>query len=293
MILFFRKISSIILILLSSVVTIYIINISLYKSSTLFIFNDNIKTLILGDSQSKYAFNDKILLNTINFSADAESYLYSYIKLKEIYFRNKQIDTLLLSFTEHSISKDNEKRWLLNNGHINNRFPKYFPFFGQDEFKLFLQKKPNKILTGMFSQVLFPIYLLAGNNIFGGYENLKHNILEDEVKKNGNKSTPIITQLMISEIEKKYLIKIADFCSGHEITLILVHPPVHKLLQDQQQLLYKFKNKYLNNVIFFDLSKVHMEDSYFGDLVHLNSKGAEYFSSLIKKVGISKLAECI
>jgi len=111
---FLKKLALIPLMLLLVVCLITIVNYSLLMFSNSFNLNKNVNTLILGDSHTKYAFNDQLMINTYNFSQDADSYFYSYLKVKQISKENIQIDTVLLSFSQHNIHKCIEKNWLLN-----------------------------------------------------------------------------------------------------------------------------------------------------------------------------------
>ena len=40
--------------------------------------------LILGDSHTENAINDSIFSNSLNYSASADAYIFSYVKLKAI-----------------------------------------------------------------------------------------------------------------------------------------------------------------------------------------------------------------
>jgi ABC-type sugar transport system permease subunit len=119
--LFLRKTVLVFLILTVLLVVVTIINWAYITNSNYFILNKNINVLVLGDSHAKYALDDKILKNTCNLSTDADSYFYSYLKLKELNKKNIQIDTLLLSFSQHNISKSIETMWLFNSEHLKNR----------------------------------------------------------------------------------------------------------------------------------------------------------------------------
>lgn len=280
--LFITKLGIFAFIIISLLTTLTISNRILFKYVNPFVLDKNINILILGDSHTKYAFNDKILLNASNFSENGDSYFYSYQKVKQIVKINPQIDTVLLSFSQHNIHKCIEDRWLLNSSHMKSRLKLYLPLFGIDEYFFFTKNEPIELSLGLFNQVFFPALLQKGKNKFGGYEDLEHDILIDEIEKLKKEEKEEYDFFKESSIEKYYLHKIMDYCTSKNITLILVNPPLHKSIQDKQLELYKFYNNYFDSLIFYDFSRIEMEESYFGDVVHLSPSGATYFSEWIK-----------
>ncbi|MCK0132629.1 hypothetical protein MWU59_14065 [Flavobacteriaceae bacterium F08102] len=274
-----------------SLLTIGVLGLSTFINYMLSNYDDslrmkkNINTLILGDSHTKYALNDNILNDTYNLSQNADSYFDSYLKLKQVDKINPQLDTVFLSFSQHNIHKCIENRWLLNPAHLRDRLKLYTPFLGAEECLFLLEKRPEEFITGLFNQIQYPINFLFNNDdLFGGYDELEHNILKQEIenqKKNGIRQE--YKSFNDAPLELKYLKKIVKYCNENNITLILINPPLHKSLQNKQDGLYKFYKKNFSNIPFLDFSKIAMKDSCFGDMVHLNPSGSKYFSKLIKQ----------
>ena len=123
--------------------------------------------------------------------------------MKEIKEKNNQIDTLLLSFSEHNIDENIESQWLLNSSQLHSRLRYYYPLLEVNELKLLLSQKPEDLFTNLFSQILNPIYFLwKGQSVYGGYAPLEQNNLEVEIanqKKNKNSEE---SQFIVSTIEK-------------------------------------------------------------------------------------------
>jgi len=279
--LFLKKMSLFVLIIILLLVTISFINITLFNRYNGFVFKKNINVLILGDSHSKFAFDDKILTNTINFSNQADSYFYSYLKLIEIKNKNKQIDTLFLSFSDHNIDEITEKRWLFNRAHLKDKIRLYFPMFKKEEFYFLLKNEPTVVFESLFSQVLFPIYFFSkGSQAYGGYSNLGYKFSMEELKNQSEDRLKRKTHFKEALIEIKYLNKIKSYCYINEIKLILVNPPLYKTMNAS---FYEFYEKNFPDVLFLDYSKLKMPDDSYGDLTHLTPIGANYFSELIKK----------
>lgn len=289
---FIKKIWLLGIIIGSLLCAITYINWAFINYSSFFVLSKNVNVLILGDSHTKYSFNDNIIRNSCNFSTDADSYFYSYLKLKELKKKNNQIDTLLLSFSQHNIDECIESRWLLNSSHLHSRLKYYYPLFDKKDIGFMLTQKPKDLFSNLFSQILNPLYfILNGQSIYGGYAPLGHNILEQEINKQKENKTYQESKFISSTIEKQYLEKIKDYCAQNRIKLIFVNPPLHKLINNKQENLYSFYKTYFSDVLFLDFSKLEMSDDCYGDLVHLSPKGSNYFSKLIEKTGLLNLAK--
>ena len=96
-------------------------------------FSSKKNILFLGDSAPECAINDKIFKRSVNFSSPAESYYYSYLKLKKILDTKQVIDTIFLSFSPHNIFYNN---WFASQSNIQHNFCIYYPFMNIYDFRL-------------------------------------------------------------------------------------------------------------------------------------------------------------
>ena len=121
----------------------------------------------------------------------------------------------------------------------------------------------------------------------GEYLKLKRNKTEQilkyyslrKIKKN---SKPLGT----AKINIAYLKKIIDLCSQLKIRLILVRSPLHpkwKYFKNEANYKSLLKTKF-KNVEYIDFSNFKLKNSEFGDLNHLNYKGANVFSIWFNKL---------
>lgn len=248
-----------------------------------FSLDRDIHTLILGDSYSKYAFDDEVMEHTCNLSNDADSYFYSYQKLTEVVKINPQLETVLLSFSSHNIEKRTEDGWLLNPHDIKIRSKLYFPLLDSEDFFLLMQNKPKDVVIGLFNQILFPVVLRKGQKAYGGYGKLGHHVLPDQIEKQKEEGVPEPPAFIESSIAIMYIKKIIDYCAARSIKLILVKLPVHKSVRVDQEEFYQSYNNHFPRTTFYDFSRIEMEDSYFGDVVHLSPAGASYFSEWVER----------
>jgi len=280
---FFKKIFLMQLIITIPLLLSTLINYVLLSYDNNFKFPGKENILVLGDSHTKYALNDSILSNTYNFSQDAESYFYSYLKLKQFDKKNEQLDTVILSFSQHNIHKCIENKWLLNKQNLRDRLKHYIPLLSIHDYFFIFKNRPYMSIYALFNQIKYPAYLFMGKNIYGGYEELNHDILKEEIdkqKKHGYRQE--YKSFNDSPIETIYLQKIVEYCKSNDLILILINTPLYNTLHNKQNGLYNYYEMNFSNTILLDFSKIEMEDRYFGDLVHLSPIGAKYFTRLIK-----------
>lgn len=99
----------------------------------------NTKHVIVGHSHPECAYNDSLIFGFQNISSSAESYFYSYQKLKKVIEQNPQIETVWLEYTNNNINKD-MNNWIWDDKYINQKYPIYSVVLSNDE-KLFLVGK--------------------------------------------------------------------------------------------------------------------------------------------------------
>lgn len=264
-----------------SVITLF--NRIIFKVYNPLALGEDINVLIIGDSHTKYAFNDDLLPNVYNLSNDADSYFYSYYKLSNTIKLNPQIDTVFLAFSIHNVHKFIEDKWILNASHLKSKLKIYLPLLSTRDYIFLFSRNPEVVTQALMNQIFFLYYLRQGKERFGGYDDLDYDILISELKDlrlNGREEYKDFEE---SEIEKRYLKKIIAYCQSKNITLNLVNTPLHPSINQQQENLYRYYQKNFSDIPFYDFSQVEMNESYFGDLVHLTPDGAEYFSQMIKK----------
>lgn len=272
-------------------IILFYLNRVLSNKVNLFKLTNEKHVLILGDSHTKYSLNDDSLSSFSNFSDDADSYFYSYIKLKQITYKNPQIDTLILSIGLHNIDQEIEERWLMNDKHINNRFRKYASLMDFSEIEFLVSKKPLQFISNIPSILFYPGYLLLqGDKIYGGYSDLK--ILNYTKAKTNHildlkKDKADVFQK--SKLEIYYLNKIIKFCQTKKIGIILISTPLSPIIQNDNEQLYQLYREEFSDIPYLNMSNIYSDSTYYGDLVHLNKFGAEKFTLKFKTKGLSEL----
>ena len=252
--------------------------------------------LVLGDSAPECAINDKIFKKSVNFSAPAESYYYSYLKLKKILETKQAVDTVLLSFSPHNIF---DNTWFASQSNIQHNFCRYYPFMSRNDFRFLLESHPKSVIYS-----LRPIALQFLKNIFrrvlgdnvlqiGGFTSLDLDRLEDALQslKAGKaiKDFRLPKDLYPTNVEIVYLNKILQLCNEKQVKLILINLPKRvELLRHKRYGMEEFQKVYnteFSQLDYFDFSSFSMEDEMYADLLHLNKKGSSYFSNFLETSG--------
>lgn len=254
---------------------------------------ENIHTLILGDSHTQCSINDTLLPNSLNLSESADTYFYSYVKLKRMLKHNPQINTLILGYANFNIT-DNQDQWLQSENINSFKLPIYFFLFDQNDFSEFAKINPKffvefsgNILKRNFSH-LYRIFTQEKINEFGigGFLALKKQ-MEKKEKSINNKN--IKSTWKQSEIDIFYLKKINDLCKIKNVKLILIATPTqeHSVSTHNSKQVAFWKSQ-LKEASYLEFSDYKLENDNFADNSHLNAKGAANFTTAIKQMIVNK-----
>lgn len=278
-------------ILLSIFILIIILSNKSIDSKKIFRLPNNINYLILGHSHPECDFNDSLIDNTKNLAQSGELYFYTYLKTQKILADNKQIKTLFLEFTNNAIINDMEK-WTKSEEQLLYRIPKYAPIMNEDDYKYIIPKN-----AFAFIETLPIIFRNNLNIIF-----LKYNdyiSTNDWGKYNYNKRQHLDSLLKVKKVKIKndfsefndtnllYLNKILKCCKNNGVKIYLIRSPFHKqqsvYLANDNKFKKILKTKYFNQT-FLDFKDFPLLNDEYGDLDHLNYKGARKFSMFFNEL---------
>ncbi|MGB0981440.1 MAG: hypothetical protein ACPGUH_04995 [Winogradskyella sp.] len=284
--LFIKKIATFLVLMVLTFVLSFIV-ISIVGSEK--IVNTTNVNIVLGDSNTECAINDGVLDNTINISSSGDSYFYQYLKLKKIVSDNTKIDTLYLSFSPHNVYGND---WLFGKKNkVETTFTHYFALMTIDEKLMFIKNKPKAVVFSVFksplrSAKLAANYALNKNYNYGGFSNINRNKLDVAIKKINE--TFQYKTMAINEV--KYLKIIVSFCKANNIPLVFINTPKrNEILAFNNYRVtdfYSFYRTHFSEIPFLDYSGFLLSDDQYGDLTHLNSSGAKYFSKYLNTNGI-------
>jgi hypothetical protein len=259
------------------------------RKNSYYKFDESVNTLFLGDSHVECAINDSLIENSINLASSADAYFYTYYKLRKLVEANPAIHTVLLGYIDDFFLKAGDE-YTFGEEYMGNKYPKYCQLIPlKDKLFLFF-KRPGVFLIATRDAIkqnyilLFkkPERLYLSLN-WGGYLYLTRDKLPKNIETFSGSGIvgkrPGLPS--ISKLNIRYLKMIADYCSSKKINLILFRPPLHKFcVRNDEEFTFLVKND-LKNAGYLDYSDFPMEDSDFGDLSHLNYKGARKFSGII------------
>ncbi|KAB1155519.1 hypothetical protein [Flavobacterium luteum] len=218
------------------------------------------------------------------------------MKTKKILSRNRQIRTVFIEYTNNILEKSKDG-WIYDDTYLPIRIPTYFPLMDYSDFKLIWTKNNKGLLNCFPKSIMKNIgrnfkYILS-NQIgfnkearFGGYLYLVRDKTDSLIN-----NPPIIsikekTKNEISEINIKYLAKTIAFCKLNNVKVFLIRSPLHSKFTDienEPKLRELIKSQLLNSE-FLDFKDFKLQNYEFGDLDHLNYKGARVFSNFFNKL---------
>ncbi len=261
----------------------------------LFKFPSSRNILVAGDSRTALSINDTIFSRAINVSNPAELYVYTYAKLKKLLPLNPQVDTVLLSFTFHSLT-ELTAHWSADVSMIRERLPRFAPLLGLEEESDLAIAAPLTFFEGLletdrknFSNILSSKRLSQFGEIgIGGYNPMAGEMsdwqatVKPEKDADEKMNTPYGMQI-------KYLEKIITLCSERGVTVILFSPPVHSSNPRRSMtpvILKKSLPSVSDKILLLDYSEMQYADSLYRDYLHFNPRGAKVFSSYLQQNGL-------
>ena len=278
------------------VVTNLFLRLIYYQSIPYLLLNNqidkNTRIVVLGSSNGEFAWNDSIIKNTKNLCLSAQSFNGCYSKLRwTLEYNDTQIDTVVLCSSLVGIGYFSDDKLDVGYEEINCLF-EYKPFF------MFFRSQLSyweHIITHFSDQFL----MLSRRKPYGGYKYEIHNKLDnpmvfnrinDLINEIGDEG--VLTEdyfLSHCKYQLFYLRKIRDYCTQHKKKLIILGTPLYRIpdLIDDSGYKQLILHELGDSILIADYSKFEFPDSsFYRDLEHLNSRGAEYFSKHIAKNGL-------
>lgn len=263
--------------------SVFLIVIILNRTFSNVIINKHKHILVVGHSHSECAFNNSLITDLKNYSRSGEAYFYTYSKVKLLLNQNPSIDYVFIEYSNNSI--DNHiNNWIWGDEYMTHNFPKFASFMDFNSILFLAKKNPT-----CFKECIIPWLkndfemLTKGFNYdkdLGGYLYLVRDKTDSLIAAipTNNDSLKNIYQLSTTNIE--YLQKTISYCEQKKVKVYLIRSPLHKLYSEyQNEILFQntLKDEF-SKVEFLDFSKFPLSNSEFGDLEHLNFKGAKIFS---------------
>jgi hypothetical protein len=247
-----------------------------------------------GNSTVECSVDDRLIDHSINIAQAGEAYLYSYAKIKALLKGNKHIRYVFISYSYADLLIEKEESWLLSDYFMVEKVQYYHYLLDKQERLFLIKSNPAAYLNGVIKSVVNSFETVTRsfrtkepvNSIpnFGGYKRLVRDKLDvDPGIENGGDE-----KVKQSTNQIRYLVMISELCQLHSVKLVLFNPPKHKSYNENvdpeiKQLWLDVRNS-LPSDSLLDLSGFLMADSCYGDLSHLNYRGAKVFSLYLNEI---------
>lgn len=286
--LFIKHISFITSFFLGLIILIVVSTSLIERDKANFKLENNPKYIIIGHSHPECAFNDALVPNLKNISQSGESYFYNYIKLKPVMIQNPSIDVVFVEYTNHQINERMDK-WIWGDEYISDRYPKYSSFMNMSDNFMLLKNNPSAYSKALSLSIREKSTRIFENDVnystkIGGYLYLKRDktdsLINNIASLKQSTNTGITSKIKISEANLSYLDAIIQFIENQNKKVILIRSPQHKKYlgySNEQEYLEILKTRYTDTE-YMDFSDFPLSNSMYGDLEHLNHKGAKVFS---------------
>ncbi len=274
---------------------LYVSNILIDNNkSRILSINQDTYLVFAGNSTVECSVDDRLINHSINIAQAGEAYLYSYAKIKALLEENPQIKNVFISYSYADLLLEKEMTWLLDDYFMVEKVRNYHYLLDRQERAFLVKSNPAAYFNGVLKSVIVNFEIAArsfgkkgaSNSIpsFGGYKRLDRDKLSEDPGPETGKDENVLQ----SKTQIKYLRLISQLCGQHSVRLVLLNPPKHQSYNDNvnpgiRQLWLDVRNS-LPSDSLLDLSGFLLPDSCFGDLSHLNYKGAMVFSHHLNEI---------
>ncbi len=257
--------------------------------------NNNQHILFLGNSHIECSIDDRIVNDSFNFARGGERLECAYNKLKLLTEKNIGIiDTVYMSYDYMFLTTSTDSvpppsyyysPWLMSQNTLTD-WLKIFTLSSVDysfgHFShLYVYWKYMDMLSFLRTEDS-----IVKNKYLGGYLYLKRDKLDEAIRR--RKSNPTISIDKIDRLNLYFLDRIVDYCKKNGIVLCFITPPQHKLAPENMVLCHQLHSERYGDIPLLDFRYMELPDSCFGDLDHLNYRGAKFFSEYLEKKVIHK-----
>jgi hypothetical protein len=253
--------------------------------------NPDINTLFIGDSHVRLAMNDSIIKNSINISQNAESFCFSYYKIKTLLNNNPSIRKVYLGLSYHCLSSYYDD--LIYGKYSDEIASRYFfilPFKEKINFIGYNLKSLQPFLKKTFNAGRYNITVKDNNYLFlGYYENPFNSFAAEEKSMDRRLSEQFYTNGTLtpfSDFNISYLEKIIELCKEKKVTLVTLNTPLHPYYKSKIPEAYtKRYNEIIsaNHLAVEDFHNIPLNDScYTPDGDHVTTQGALLISKQFK-----------
>lgn len=242
-------------------------------------------TLYLGDSHIQCGVDDSILSSSANLASAGAPMLCSYINLRSVLAGENSIERVVLSFWSATLADGSDKMAL------SPYFDKRLRYVTYEDFLA-----TNAGVRELIRPIILSMSDWSGGEL-GGYNGDRYDKLEVDIamhEKDIAEGKELGWLLHKKGLQYEWLLKIRELCEANDIELILLSTPTYRADRYSDHELFKQRLRdSLDGFTYVDHSYFEMSDDCYGDIGHLNRKGAIVYSSYIEKHGLLNFGEVI
>lgn len=248
-------------------------------------------SIILGHSHPECAFDERLLPNFKNLAKGGEGYFYTYYKLKKVLEFNDQIETVYVEFSNTTVSEQMDQ-WIWGFEKMSAFFPVYSPFIDVDGFKLLYENNSTDFASVVSTSTRVNFFKMITGDLSIGDDDGAFLHLDKEFNPKVELDSPrkIEMQRNWSEDNLMSLDRIVHLCDEHNVKLVFVRSPQHKLFNISNEfMMIEIKMNRYPDILFLDFNNFPLNTNQFADKGHLNGKGATEFTKYFKTVISDKI----
>lgn len=238
--------------------------------------------LVLGNSRIRYGVDDSNMCTIWNVGLDADNYNLIYWKLKILHKYNRQLQKVILQVDQTILFHyEPNVEYKLH--------PYYWDVMGFMDWWYLLEKDRNLLMNPFdWVKIAIPIKSLFTAISFqdlgiGGYTILDRDELNECLVRESENKT-IVSHRDFDNLQLDYLNKIVKYCYQNNICIEFVSMPSYHTtnLKYGHSQVNEYIHTYFSNIKYYDYEFMELPDSCYGDLVHLNYKGANALKKKLK-----------
>ena len=244
--------------------------------------NSNARVLVMGNSRIQYGFDDSKMSGMWNVGLNADNYNIIYWKLKMLHQCNPQIQKVLLEVDDvllHSYFKGVEYKL----------HPYYWDQMDAGDWLRLIENDRTILMYPLdWVKTLYPVKSLWAPVSFkelgiGGYSRLQRDKLQESIQNEGKASVggDGSGRPQKDQLQQYYLQRIIDYCRDNNVELEFINMPSYptETVKQNNSELHQYVSQTYPDIPFHDFELLELPDSCYGDISHLNYRGAAVFAS--------------
>lgn len=251
----------------------------------------NAETIIIGDSQVRFAIVDTLLRSSINMGNNSETLFLSYYKIKTLLKDNKITKNIILGMGYHTFSTMYDAGY--NGIQSIDVLPNYVNIIPINDIINLFENKPRYALHNFveINEKSIRKVIQPGENLnfIGGYHNSSEtktankDVIEKRVKHHFYEKNQ---KRKISNNQVDYFEKIIKICNEYNVKLIIMRLPINLMYLNKVPM--EFINFYKGIINKYNLSLIDFEgitlenNDFLPDGDHVNQKGALMVTNFLK-----------